>query len=272
VQPGHFVLQPYFDSFVNVGHYNSGWDAKSVPNFFNINLRTRFKAGATPWLDVQTMPEVGYKKTQGKSSFGFADLPVNLNIQLLRAKLENPWPALRLIVRATIPWGKYQRLNPDKLGTDAFGTGSWYPELGIVSSKLWRVHGAHYFEARLFSGYRVATPATIKGLSVYGGDSTTRGTAYPGNIFFADIGIEYNLSLNWAFACDIFYRHHDRSRFSGRTTKPVGHPSSEQFSLAPALEYNFSEDLGLIGGIWFSAAGRNAPQFINGILSLNAYF
>jgi hypothetical protein len=273
VKPGHFTLQPYFDAFVNVGAFNSDWKVHSVPNFYNINLRTRFKTGITSWLDVQIIPQTGFKETQGKSSAGFADLPLNFNIQLLYSnKIDDPWPAIRLILRTSIPCGKYQRLSLSKLGTDAFGTGSWYPELAIVSSKLWRVGGHHYFEARVYTGYRVGTPTSLKGLSIYGGDPTTRGTAYPGNIYFADIAIQYNFSLNWAFACDMYYRHQNRSRFSGRTANPVGLPSSEQFSLAPAIEYNFSENLGLIGGIWFSAAGRNTPQFINGMLSLNAYF
>jgi hypothetical protein len=193
VKPGHFLLQPFFDAYVFVGAYNSKWKSGSMPNFYNINLRTRLKAGITSWLDV-------------------------------------------------------------------------------VSSKLWHLYGIHYFEARFYSGYRIGTPASLCGLSVYGGGPGTHGTIYPGNIFFADIALQYNLSLNWAFACDIFYRRQDRNRFSGKTVSPAGLPSSEQFSLAPALEYNFSKDLGLIGGVWFTAAGRNTPQFINGLFSLNAYF
>ncbi len=271
-KPGHFLLQPFFDTFVDVGRLDSEWKKKSAPNFYNIHFRTRFRAGVTSWLDVQTIPIVSYKTTQGKSSFGFEDLVFNLNFQLLAADLNDPWVAVKLIVGASIPLGKYQRLSLSKLGTDAFGDGSWHPQLAFVSTKLWHISGIHYLEARLYSGYRVGTPASLKGLSVYGGDKQTQGTAYPGNIFFADIALQYNLSLNWALACDLYYQHRDRSRFSGRTTVPAKLPSTEQFSLAPALEYNFKKNLGLIGGIWFTAGGRNTPQFINGLFSLNAYF
>jgi hypothetical protein len=141
-----------------------------------------------------------------------------------------------------------------------------------VASKLWRLSGLRYFEARLYTGYQIGTPVSVQGLSVYKGDATTDGVAYPGNFFFADLAFECTLSQNWAFACDLYYQHRNRSRFSGETSLPVGLPSSAQFSLAPALEYNWSKSVGAIGGIWFSAVGRNNPQFINGIFSINAYF
>jgi hypothetical protein len=152
------------------------------------------------------------------------------------------------------------------------GKGCWYPEIGLVLSKLFYFSGIHYLETRFYSTHRVGTPTFIKGRSVYGGDKTTRGTAYPGNIFIADFAFEYNLTQNWAMACDFYYLHHDHNRFSGKTKIPAVKPLHEQFSLAPAIEHNWSKTLGIIGGVWFSIAGRNTSQFINGILSLNAYF
>lgn len=244
----------------------------SAPNFYNFNLRVRLKTGITSWMDLQITPQAVYKETLGVSSAGFADLLFAFNIQLLTFKIDNPWPSLKLILHASIPSGKYQELNPSLEATDGRGTGCWYPEIAFVSSKFWHFSKVHFLEARFYSGYRIGTPTSVKGLSVYGGDVHTRGIAYPGNVFFADAAFQYNLTKNWAFACDFYYQHLNRSRFSGRTIAAVGFPSAEQFSLAPAIEYNWSQSIGMIGGIWFSAAGRNTPQFINGILSLNAYF
>lgn len=272
VPPGHFSLQPFFNSFVNVGTYNSHWKARSTPNFYNANLRVRVKAGVLKWLDVQLTPQVTYQETQGKHSVGFGDLFFTLNFQLLTYELKDPWPALKLILSTSIPSGKYQKLKPSLKATDAMGTGCWYPEAAIVLSKLWYLSGIHYFEARLYTGYRIATPTSVKGLSFYGGDRSTRGTSYPGNIFYVDGAFQYNFTQSFVLACDVYYLHRDRSRFSGHTKEAATRPSEEQFSLAPALEYNWNEDIGIIGGVWFSVAGRNTPQFINGILSLNAYF
>ncbi len=272
VKPGHLTFQTYYDAFVNVGKYNRHWKTLSTPNFYNYNIRARLKTGITRWMDVQVIPQVSYREKEGRHYAGFNDLSLSFSFQVLKFGIEAPWPSLRLILSTTIPSGKYQHLNPHRKFTDALGTGSWYPEIALVFSKLFHIGGIHFLETRFFSGYRIATPTSIKGFNAYGGDASTRGTAYPGNVFFADAAFQYNLTQNWALACDLFYRHQDHSRFSGKTSTPTTLPSSEQFSLAPALEYNWSKNLGLIAGVWFSAAGRNTPQFINGIISLNAYF
>jgi len=272
VKPGHFKVQPYLDVFVDVGHYNSHWKSESIPNFYNISLRTSFKVGVLSWMDAQMAPKVSCKETQGVDSYGICDLPIGFNFQIVTSSVDAPWPAVKLILGTSIPIGKYQKLNPRRKGTDGMGNGCWYPEAGLVLSKLFYFTGIHYLETRFYSTYRVGTPTFVKGRSVYGGDKTNRGTAYPGNTFIADFAFEYNLTQNWAIACDFYYSHRNHNRFSGKTNTPAVKPSCEQFSLAPAVEYNWSKTLGVVGGIWFSVAGRNTPQFINGILSLNAYF
>ncbi len=49
-------------------------------------------------------------------------------------------------------------------------------------------------------------------------------------------------------------------------------PSSEQWSLAPAIEYDWSTHFGVISGVWFTVAGRNAPAFANWVTAANFYF
>ena len=76
------------------------------------------------------------------------------------------------------------------------------------------------------------------------------------------------------FRLDNVYIHANKNRFSGKAGfAPSGEPavikwpSTEQLSFAPAIEYNFNENCGLIAGSWFSAAGRNSWEFRSGILS-----
>ena len=271
VRPGSVGIQSYFDSFVRVGSYDSHWIVRTTPNFYNYRLRVRFRTGITGWMDGEIIPQISYKETEGKSSFGFDDFIIGLNFQLATPALHDSWPAFKLRLRTAVPCGKYQKLNPHCKHTDARGMGSWYPEIALILSKLWHLSGIHYFEIRAYSGYRFGTPASVSGLTVYGGGKGTHGTAYPGDIFFVNSAIQCNFSQNFAFACDFLYSHRNRSRFCGKREVPATLPSREEFSLAPALEYNFSKKVGLIGGVWFSFAGRNCPQYINGILSLNAY-
>ncbi len=260
--PGHVNIQPLFDAFVNLRNHN----------FYMYRVRLRLKTGVTQWMDVQITPRALYQETRGKHAGGFGDMRFGVNFQLLGAGLDDPWPAIKLMLQAWAPFGKYQKLSPHKDHTDALGTGSWYPQAGVVFSKMWHLTGIHYFEARFYGMYAIGTPVSVKGINFYGGDPTTRGTAYAGNILYTDIAIQYNMTRNWAVACDLNYQHQNSSRFSGRTIARSTIPSFDVLSLAPAIEYNWSQDLGVIGGVWFSMARRATPRFVRGILSLNSYF
>ena len=74
---------------------------------------------------------------------------------------------------------------------------------------------------------------------------------------------------------DLAYFTTNKTTFSGTagTTAAglpatTGGPSSDQLSVAPAVEYNATSNLGFIGGVWFSVWGRNSNAFVSGILSL----
>ncbi len=70
---------------------------------------------------------------------------------------------------------------------------------------------------------------------------------------------------------DFYYQHNNKNRFSGTPSATAIRPSSESFSLAPALEYNWSANIGLIGGVWFTVGGRNTSRFVSGVLAFNVY-
>lgn len=270
--PGKVKLQPYFNTFVNVGEYNKHWHTEGRDNFYDINLRVQTKVGVVKNLDVQVVPHFVYRRTQGEQSVNIGDLSLDLNIQLVKLQKINGYPALKLALRSNAPIGKYQHLSARKERTDATGTGCWFPGAALAFSSIWHLKGVHYLGWRLFGEYRLGVPVHVKGRSVYGGDSSTRGTVYPGNVLTCDTAVEYNFTQNWAFACDLRYTHSNRTRSSGKKAQMLKGPSREAFSLAPAIEYNFTHSFGMIGGVWFSVAGRNYPKFINGMLSCEMHF
>jgi hypothetical protein len=49
----------------------------------------------------------------------------------------------------------------------------------------------------------------------------------------------------------------------------VGSLPSQQVTLAPAIEYNFSEHWGLIAGMWFTVHVHNTSNFVSGVIALN---
>ena len=236
------------------------------------------KAGLLNGLDFQVNPQVYFNETEGAHYSNIGDLPIALNIQLLSSQMQDPWPNMKLSLKANVPIGKYEHLHADKKGTDAIGAGSWLPAGTLATSKLWNTSGIHYLEAKLAITYQIGTAVLVKGLNSYGGSNNTRGFVYPGNSLSVDAAVEYNLTQRWALACDLYYAHSNKTRFSGNSgTFSDGSPAKmtsyakEKWSLAPAVEYAWSKNIGLIAGVWFSFAGKNTDQFTNAMITLSIY-
>jgi hypothetical protein len=116
----------------------------------------------------------------------------------------------------------------------------------------------------------------VHGFNTYGGGFGTQGRVLPGNILQAIVSFEFTLSQNWVFAIDNVYTHTNATHFYGvlgttaeGVSASVGGPSSEQFSFAPAIEYNFSANLGIAAGCWFTAWGRNSTEFRSGVVNID---
>ncbi len=276
---GHVNIEPYLFFWTFTGDYNNHWRSQSADhNFYSLQLELPIWVGITPWLDFTVTPQVFYQFTQDEQSTEFADLPFGIDIQLLNESNTGWQPAIKLAFKAVVPTGKYRNLNPRKLGTDAAGGGNWVPTAVLSFGRILPVGDKNFVSPRLAFSYAVPTPLHVHNSNVYGGTSGTKGTVYPGNIFSFDFGLEYNLTQNWVLANDFYYQHNNKNRFSGNTgfLEPgvpavMTRPSSDQFSLAPAIEYNWSNNVGMIGGVWFTFAGRNAARFVTGTIAINIY-
>ncbi|MGB7979069.1 MAG: hypothetical protein WCF19_07940 [Chlamydiales bacterium] len=277
LRAGRVNIQPYLFFTADTGIFTSDWHVENQPNFYHLNFRLPVKVGICDACDFQLTPQMHYKHTQGVGTSTLGDLPIVLNFQWLDAKTTDPWPSIKLGLGVNIPSGKYQQLSANRLQTDIGGSGNWAPGPILTLGQLLHIYGTHYLEWRLSSSYRFGIPVGVKGINTYGGVSSTRGTVYPGNVLLVDGAIQYNLDQRWAFACDLIYQHTDKNRFCGQAgdldEESIGSVSSlsvEQFSIAPAIEYNLNENLGFLFGVWGALAGRNATQFISGVLSFNA--
>jgi len=295
ITSGHFNIEPYLYWTTTNGQYDANGKAQSIAHhFYNLLFQLPIQIGTTPWMDIQLLPQVSYKQTQSQHAIRFGDFPIRFDIQLLLDNSYVSWyPAIKLFISETLPTGKYQKLNPQKLGTDISGAGSFSTAAGLVLSKLFRLSGIHFLALRLELGYGYSAPVHVKGFNAYGGGYGTKGVVFPGNNPFAILGLELSLTQRWVFAMDIYDTYTNKTRFKGQTgylAPEIGtilnaaspnqilfmpaamkSPSSNQLSLAPALEYNWSPNLGIIGGVWFTVAGRNASRFISGVIAFNYY-
>lgn len=272
VPKGHVNYEPYIYWSTISRRYDKNWNSYSVSQSTSILGQATMQIGVANATEFDLAPQIYWNHSSGRSSLAFGDLPITLAFQVLNDQKEEWWPAIKLRFAANIPWGKFQKLSSHKNGTDAGGNGNWSPAAGLIFSRLFHFHGACYLAARYFLSYVVSTPVHVKGINVYGGTKQTHGTIYPGNSFQTDLGLELSLTHNWVIATDILYVHNNKIRFSGHSRGPtLRSPSSEQISLAPALEYNWNANLGLIGGVWLTVAGRNSAKFTQGVIAFNVY-
>jgi len=277
VKPGYLAIYPYFNVNTLYGRYNKHWKIDNTPTLHQTVLIVPIKTGITNWLDFTIFPRAISNWREGSHDSNIGDMPIQLGVQLFRNSSNWMLPDLKLTLAVIAPLGKYERLNSKKHRTDVMGVGSWSPEATLSMLKFWHVRTFQYVSTRWGVLYRVGTPVHVEGLNTYGGTSVTKGYVYPGNNLSAFAAFEYNFTRNWAVACDAVYSHRNRTRFSGIVgPNPIAAinmkiPSGEGFSLAPALEYNWSSNIGIIFGTWFSIKGRNTPAFANAMLSFSLY-
>lgn len=266
---GDFEIQPYVYATTETGTYNPHWKARSSSNFFSLNTQVLCFFGLTPWMDINLVPQFFYNTVSNQKATRFGDLAVALDFQLLDPAATPYFPGIKFTLREMFPTGTYQRLNPDKLLTDQTGAGAFSTNFSLILYQVYHLKGAHFLSMTLSAAYNVNPPVHVHGLNTYGGGDGTKGYALPGNNFQGIASFELTLNQNWVLALDNVYSHTDATSFYGTTITPVGVPSSEQISFAPAIEYNFSSHLGIIAGCWFTAWGRNTPVFRSGVIAFD---
>jgi len=282
VPVGHQNYEPYLFWHQFKGVYNDHWRPVKTPLATSIQSQTLFQFGVLPATEIDIFPTFQYNNFMHKHDWRYSDTPVSISFQLLMDRPDAWWPAIKLRFGAIVPLGKYDRLDPKKKGTDLSGTGNWYPGISFVFGRLFNFGNYHFLALRFSAKYEFGTSLNVHGLSAYlgapdiDGIKGTRGRVYPGYVLQFQQGIEYSITHNWAFALDIVYKHCNRTRFKGHTPpgSVVGYRSAELLSLAPAIEYNFNANVGIIFGPWFSVIGRNSnltSNFISWVFAVNIF-
>lgn len=285
---GHWNVQPYFSTIARTGFYQNNWKSKPIETLWNLQFRIPAWIGFAPRCDFRISPVWNWNRRKNQTEWTLSDWTAQLNIQLLRDELPSTsWlPSAKISIRQTFPLGKYKNLNPKKLGTDSNGLGSWTTAVSLNTSKLFHIQGLHYLNLYLDFLYAIPTSVHVKGFNAYGGGYGTLGTINPAKSFQIFFAFEYSLTQNWAFACDAVGIWNSKIGFSGMTgidpaddqnIDPLGLPAvidrlpSIQYSLAPAIEYSWNENIGIVAGAWFTVAGKNISSFSSGIISFNYY-
>ena len=280
VPPGSLNIEPYLFATAYTGNYNQDWKAIEHPTIWSNNFQVLIETGILSNLDIQIVPGAYWNYTEHEAHWAIADLPVTLSVQLYNNDFtKDDWiPSIKLILRELFPLGKYNHLDPRKLETDAGGFGSFVTGVGLVFGKLFHLRGVHFLNARFTAQYNLPSKVNLKGFNFYGGGYGTKAKYFPAQNFFLDLAFEYTLAQRWALALDLVASYYIKAHFSGfaglnpdGTLASLATAPRIQYSIAPAIEYNWSANWGVIGGVWLSVAGRNSQQFVSGVIALNYY-
>lgn len=266
IPAGHFNFEPY-------GFYTS-----YPAGFRNIEAVPILSVGITDFLDIQTTLPFDYSWDKGQNGEDIGDFSLGFGLQVLRQK-EGSWlPDLRFVVQEVFPTGRFERLSPDKFGTDQTGVGSYQTFLGLNFQQVSTLPSDHYLRTRLSLTAALPADVSVEGVNVFGGTSGTKGNVRPGNSYAVDLAFEYSLTQHWVPVFEALYATSSTTNFNGNpgftpggTLANVGGRGGNQASLAPALEYNFTSNLGVIGGVWFSVTGPHAAKFVSAALAVNYY-
>lgn len=271
LSPGYFNIQPYLFLTNNYARFDESGKSHDIPNLRVVNPSLIFQFGITSWMDGLVSFQGVRSALQKHSSVNWGDTSFGLGFSLLK---EGPYnPALLIALTETFPTGKYDHLKAYKHGTDATGAGSYETKFSFnISKVIWWVP-LHPMSMRLSLNYTVPSLVSVHGLNAYGGATNTHGKVCPGQGFQGDFGYEYSFSQMWVFALDVVYTYSAKTTFSGhKGSAPTSGPFNDQLSFAPAIEYNPNENFGILGGVWFSAWGRNSFNFLSGVMSLEYTF
>ena len=274
---GHALVETYVFDVNSTGQYDSSGRHGPGSGGHELGSLTYLIYGLTDRVSVGLLPRFFYDEPAGaanSSSPGVGDLGAQLQVGLTSFH-EGSWvPATAVVVGATLPTGRYDRLtNPaDGFGAGAYGTSlSWYSQ-----DYLWLPNG-RILRVRLDLTYAISSSASVADQSVYGTGIGFRGHAHPGDSFTADAAAEYSVTRNWVAATDLVWVHNSSTRLTG--SEPAGPAgietqsgSGEYLAVAPAVEYNFSSRVGVIVGARIFVAGRNTGSSVTTAAAINMVF
>jgi hypothetical protein len=281
IQKNKFNFQPY--GFYIVNELNNPQPIRhprtaSTISQINDVVTLQGALGITDALDAQVDANFLHNIQEGRHFTGVGDTNLMMGYQLINQNNNPNKPNIRFTVQQTIPTGRFSNLSPVANGTDSTGLGSNQTNFGLNFSQVNEVYLGHYLQTTLNLNYLYAPPVKIDHASAYGGNEHTRGRIYPGNLMSLDFALELTLTQHWVAVIETFSAYRLRTRFIDYGTHPLrferklGNAPINEITLAPALEYNFSANFGVIGGVWFNVGGKNSPVFRASVLSFTYTF
>lgn len=259
--PGHAYVESYaYDAHV------PGADGFGSSTFLLYGVTRRFTLGV--------IPVFGYNRLSGGQSsarVGAGDFAVHAQYQLTHFDAKNGKPAIALAIEENLPTGRYDKLM--RAG-DGFGSGAYVTSVGVYAQDAFWLPNGRILRMRLNLTQSVPGTAKLTGISAYGTPAGFRGRARPGAATAFDNAWEYSITRSWVAAVDFYYRHGRSTRVDGIGTSGAVHATSgpsDTFAIAPAVEYSWTPNLGVLFGTRFIVPGRNTRSSVTPVIALSAF-
>lgn len=252
--PGQFLFEPYFYDVVTGPSQYAG-----SLSYLEYGIKPRFTLGLIPTFGKAVAgPGAAHTRTQ------IGDVSVTGQVGLTRYHPGRWFPALALNLEETLPTGKYDRLG-DRPG-DGIGSGAWTTTVSIYSQDYYWLR-RRILRTRLNISQSISGVAAVSGVSVYGTPAAFNGRARPGAVSSLDLGLEYSLDRHWVLALDAASRFQSRTLVYGQ--QHYDQSASAQGIFAPAVEYNFAPNLGVIAGARLIELGHNFTRSVTPVMAIN---
>jgi hypothetical protein len=262
---GHLLVEPYLYDVISA--HSNGLGSLTYVNY-----------GLLDRVTVGMIPTAGFNVANSGPSSSCVELgDLTLQGQYRLAKFhEGSWiPTTSAVVQETFPTGKYDRLGdrPDGLGSGAYTT-----TLALYTQTYFWLPNRRILRMRFDASQAVSSNVNVEDVSVYGTMQGFRGTAKPGSSFLADSSWEYSVTRRWVLALDVTYRHNWNTRVtgynidSGSGQNPsvlLNSGSAEVFAFAPAIEYSWKPNLGVLLGTRVIPASHNTNATVTPAVAIN---
>lgn len=261
---GHYLIEPYLYD-VRSSHADS------------FGSLTYMEYGITDRLMAGIIPTFGYTRTTtgpDSARVGSGDLNLLAQYSLTQFQDDSATPAMALMVQETLPTGRYDQLGHRP--ANARGEGAFTTTVQLNTQTYFWMPNGRILRMRFNIGRSFSRWTRVDNVSVYGTPAGFRGYARPGDSFAVNAAWEYSVTQHWVLAFDAAYRHTLGARVNGAvsaagTFTPLIYRarSSASFGFAPAIEYNWRSNLGVLVGVRIFTGGHNNPTTVTPAIALN---
>lgn len=275
---GAINIEPYLIHTNTRGTYDNNGDRHAQkPTFRQWQIALPITYGLTDVMSLQVTLNALRAYGAGFHTDGMraGDTTFRVQQRLKAPRADGTGLVLSLAAAQRFPTGEYHQLDTNPL--NGTGNGARRTTLSLGAQQLIWLPNDRPLRWRGQVAWS-PTPGGIRvrGGSVYGTEPGFRGHARLGKAWNATLAAEYSLDARWVLVGEAIWNRAGTSDVWG-TSAGGAHVDrhnapSQEFSLAPAVEYHFNANIGLIAGVQFSVAGRNNADYVAPQVALNMVF